>query len=177
MKLISFGEYKNNSEYKVLDERHMRAGAGIMFLLGLFAFINGFILNNYTVIPYISGFLVLNFLLGLLINPRIAPTRLIAHLLVRKQTPLYVGAVQKKFAWILGLLLVSVVFGLSFLLLGDVSYFGPICMLCIICLTLLFFETAFGICIGCKFYHLFIRLKVIPKPDVNPSCTGDACEV
>jgi len=92
MRLISFGEYKNNSQFKVLEERNMRASAGIMMLLGIIAFINGFILNNYIVITYISGFLSLNFLIGLFINPKFSPTMFIGWLFVRKQTPLYIGA-------------------------------------------------------------------------------------
>ncbi|RLD53893.1 MAG: hypothetical protein DRJ05_15695, partial [Bacteroidetes bacterium] len=38
MEIISFGNYIEGSNYKVLDERRMRASAGIMFLLGLIAF-------------------------------------------------------------------------------------------------------------------------------------------
>jgi hypothetical protein len=177
MSIISFGSYKNNSTFKVLEERNMRASAGIMLLLGIIAFINGFILNNYIAITYISGFLSLNFLIGLFINPKYSPTMFIGWLFVRKQTPLYIGAIQKKFAWSLGLTMVAVVFGLSFLLLNDVTYFDPVCMLCLICLILLFFEVAFGICIGCKLYYLFIFLKIFKEPAVKPNCMGDSCEV
>ena len=177
MNIISFGEYKEGINYKVMEERQMRASAGIMFLLGIIAFINGFILQNYIVIPYISGFLMLNFLIGIFINPKFSPTILIAMVLVRKQSPLYIGAVQKKFAWSLGLMLSLVIFSLSLMLINDASYFEPVCMLCIICLVLLYFETAFGICIGCKFYKLSIKLKLLPKPKENPNCMGDACEV
>ncbi|HHB78975.1 MAG TPA: hypothetical protein ENK85_07055, partial [Saprospiraceae bacterium] len=60
----SFGEYIDGTPYKVLDERVIRASAGIMLFLGLIAFVNGFVLNKYDVIPYISGFLVLNFSIG-----------------------------------------------------------------------------------------------------------------
>ncbi|SEH05303.1 Uncharacterised protein [Candidatus Venteria ishoeyi] len=81
-----------------------------MFLFGLVAFINGFILQNFIVIPYISGFLLFNFLIGIFINPRFAPTMFIATWIVSKQTPLYVGAIQKRFAWSLGVGLVAIVF-------------------------------------------------------------------
>jgi hypothetical protein len=48
---------------------------------------------------------------------------------------------------------------------------GPINLLvCSICLLLLFFETAFGICIGCVIYNLFNREKA-------QLCPGEACEV
>ncbi len=38
-----------------------------------------------------------------------------------------------------------------------------------ICLIFLFFETAFGICIGCKFYKIFYKEKV-------QYCPGEVCE-
>ncbi len=176
MSIISFGEYIENDDYKVLNERSLRASGGIMFLLGLIAFINGFILSNYIVIPFISGFLVLNFIIGILINPKYSPTMIIASLFVRKQTPLYVGAVQKRFAWSLGLALTLVIFSLSLFLLTDISFFEPVCFLCLICLALLYAETAFGICIGCKLYDLALNLKLIKKPKVKPNCIGDSCE-
>ncbi len=177
MKIISFGYYIENKKYKVLDERRMRASAGLMLLLGLIAFINGFILQRYIVIPYISGFLLLNFLIGIFINPKFSPTLLIAHIFVRKQSPLHIGAIQKKFAWSLGLILASAIFVLSFFLLNDVTYFEPVCLMCLICLILLYFETAFGICIGCKFYNLAINLKLLKKPVEKPNCMGDSCDI
>jgi len=176
MSIISFGEYIETDNYKVLNERSLRASGGIMFLLGLIAFINGFILSNYAVIPYVAGFLMLNFIIGIVINPKYSPTMIIASLFVRKQTPLYVGAVQKRFAWSLGLALSAVIFSLSLFLLTDISFFGPVCLLCIVCLTLLYVETAFGICIGCKLYDLALYLKLIKKPEVKPNCIGDSCE-
>lgn len=177
MTIFSFGEHIEGKSFKVLDERKMRGSAGIMFLLGIIAFINGFILQNYIAITYISGFLLLNFTIGVFINPKFSPTVFIAHLFVRKQSALPIGAIQKKFAWSLGLGLATTIFILSWFLLTDVTYFEPVCMLCLICLLLLFFETAFGICIGCKLYFLFIRLKPIKKPEEKPNCMGDACEV
>lgn len=177
MSIISFGEYIEGTDYKVLDERRMRASAGIMFLFGLFATINAFIFERYFIVPYISGFLMLNFLIGVFINPKYAPTLLIAYIFVRKQSPLPIGAIQKKFAWSLGLALATIIFILSLFLINDVTYFDPVCMLCLICLFLLFFETAFGICIGCKLYYLFIYLKIFKEPESKPNCMGDACNV
>lgn len=177
MSIISFGEYIEGKSFKVLDERQMRASAGIMLLLGIIAFINGFILQNFIIIPFISGFLMLNFIIGIFINPKFSPTIFTAYIFVRKQSPLPIGAIQKKFAWSLGLGLSMIIFGLSLFLINDPSFFDPVCMLCIICLVLLYFESAFGICIGCKTYYLALSLKLIKQPEEKPNCMGDACEV
>ena len=173
----SFGEYANGSAFKVLDERVMRASAGIMLVLGLIAFVNGFVLNKFDIIPYISGFLALNFIIGIFINPKYAPTYFIASRIVRGQTPLPIGAIQKKFAWSLGLAMSAGIFGLSLMLVDDPTFFKPVCFLCIWCLAFLFFESAFGICVGCKLYHLFLDLKILKEPEVKPNCMGDSCEV
>ncbi len=175
MKIFSFGEYIDAIPFKVLDERKMRASAGIMFLFGLFASINGFILSRYAIIPYIMGGFVLNFMIGLFINPKYSPTVILASVFVWRQSPLYIGAVQKKFAWSLGLGLSGTIFVLSLFLQTDKSYFEPVCMLCIICLLLLYLETAFGICVGCKLYQLAVAIKLLPKPKEKPNCMGDSC--
>ena len=177
MSIISFGEYKDGKPYKVLDERRMRASAGIMLLFGTIAAVNGFALQNYVVIPYIMGVFVLNFLVGIFINPKYAPTVLLAWLFVRKQTSLPVGAVQKKFAWSIGLALSSTIFVLSILLQTNPTLFHPVCLLCFLCLFVLYLETAFAICLGCKVYNLFIWLKILPKPKEKPNCMGNSCDI
>ncbi len=175
MKIFSFGEYIEGKPYKVLDERKMRASAGIMFIFGLFASINGFMLSRYAIIPYVMGGFVLNFMIGLFINPKFSPSVILASIFVWRQSPQPIGAVQKKFAWSLGLVLSGTIFVLSLLLQNDKSYFEPVCMLCIICLLLLYLETAFSICVGCKLYQLAVAIKLLPKPKEKPNCMGDSC--
>jgi len=177
MSIISFGEYIEGKSFKVLDERRMRASAGVMLFLGIIASINAFMLHNYIVVTYISGFLMLNFMVGVFINPKFSPTVFIGYLGTYKQSPLPIGAIQKKFAWSLGLTLATTIFVLSFFLLGDINYFEPVCLLCLICLLLLFLETSFGICVGCKLYYAAIGLKLLKKPIEKPNCMGDACAV
>ena len=123
-KIFSSGEIIKGFKYPVLNERAIRASAGLMLLLASIATVNGFILKNYYVIPYISGFLLLNFLIGVFINPKYVPTFMLGSWIVSKQTPIYIGAIQKRFAWSLGILLSGIIFLLSFKLLADPSYFN-----------------------------------------------------
>lgn len=177
MSIFSFGEYIEGKNYKVLDERQLRASAGIMLLLGIIASINGFILNKYYIITYISGFFLINFIIGIFINPKYSPTMLLAKIVIYKQSPLPIGAIQKKFAWSLGLILSAIIFTLSLFLINDSTYFDPVCLLCIICILLLYLESAFGICVGCKLYDVAITLKLLKRPTEKPNCMGDSCEV
>ena len=101
------------------------------------------------------------------INPKFSPTLIFARLIVRNQTPEYVGAAQKKFAWIIGVVLAATMF-VFFII---VNAYSPITgIVCLICLIFLFFESAFGICLGCKFYPLFFKDKV-------QYCPGEVCDV
>ncbi|MCF8295615.1 MAG: DUF4395 domain-containing protein [Bacteroidales bacterium] len=179
MAIFSFGETVPGFGFKVMNERVIRGISGIGFLMGMIAFIHAFILSHYGVLPLVSGILLFHFLTAVLINPNFSPITLLARLFVRKQTPIYIGAVQKRFAWSLGVALTATIFILGMLLYtsGDIKYFQPACSLCIICMLLMFLETAFGICVGCKLYFLAIRLKLIKKPEIMPNCMGDVCEV
>ena len=63
---------------------------------------------------------------------------------------------HKKFALGIGLVLSF----LMFVLMVVLNTFSVITgITCLICLILMFFETAFGICIGCKLYSLFNKGK------------------
>ncbi len=179
MTIFSFGETIPGFNYKVMNEREVRGISGLMFLMGVFAFIQAFILNRYSVLPIISGAMFFHFLISVFVNPKFSPFSFITKIFIRKQTPIYIGAVQKRFAWSLGMGLSFTIFIFSILLntTGDISYFEPACMLCIICLLLMFLETAFAICVGCKLYFFSIHLKLIKKPEVTPNCMGDVCEI
>jgi hypothetical protein len=75
LSIFSFGEYiEGKKSFKVLDERLVRASSGVMFIVGLIAFINGFILQQYTIIPWVAGFMALSFAIAVFIYPKFPPT-------------------------------------------------------------------------------------------------------
>jgi hypothetical protein len=174
---VSFGEKVKGIDYKVLDEREVRASAGIMFLMGLIAMIPAIFFQNYKLIPYMSGFMMLSFMISVFINPNYSPAQILAKLITYKQNPIYIGAIQKRFAWSLGLCISALVFFMSIPLQTNASLFEPTCMLCLICMLLMFLETAFGICVGCQIYFLTLRLGILKQPEIKPNCMGNSCEV
>lgn len=151
---LNFGERREGFDVRVLDEREARAGAGILFLLALIAFMNSWLVGNfhYTRV-FVVAFLV-EFIIRVAINPKFAPTLILARLAVGRQEPEWTGAPQKRFAWGIGLALAAAMFYLIVLneMVGPVNLF-----ICLFCLLLLFFEAAFGICIGCKIYEWAFR--------------------
>ncbi len=173
--LFNFGEHTPGITYKTVDEHVIRLSAMILLLLSLLAFTNGFMMRNFEVLPYITAFMMINFFIGVVINSKFAPTIIIAKFFNKKE-PLLIGAVQKHFAWSLGLLLSSVAFVLTLFLLDDVHFFDPLCMLCIFCSTLLYFEAVFNVCIGCKLYHVALKMKLLKEPKDKPKCMGDSCD-
>jgi len=108
-----------------------------------------------------------DFIIRVFINPKFSPSLIIGRLIVGRQNPEYVGAAQKKFAWIIGVAL-SVV---MFIHMVVMNAFSPITgIICLICLVFLFFESVFGICLGCKFYPMFFK-------DKAQYCPGEVCDV
>ena len=165
-KIVQFGEKVEGFNIPVLNEREIRAAAGILFLI-MFISIQNAANGDFTMLKYaVVGFLT-DMLIRVLINPKYAPTLIIGRWIVRNQTPEYVGARQKKFAWEIGIGLASIMF----VLIVVVNSFSPITgLICLICLVFLFFESVFGICLGCKFYPLFFKDKV-------QYCPGEVCDV
>ncbi|MBU0655983.1 MAG: DUF4395 domain-containing protein [Gammaproteobacteria bacterium] len=165
-KLFSFGETLADYSVPVLNEREVRAAAGILFLFALVAFMNAWLLGNFHWTRLFVVAFLTDFSIRLLVNPAFAPSMVLGRFMVRNQTPEYVGAPQKRFAWLIGFAL-----ALPMLYLIVINHvIGPLNLaICLACLTLMFFESAFGICLGCKVYNLFFREKA-------KLCPGDACE-
>ncbi|MBU1009773.1 MAG: DUF4395 domain-containing protein, partial [Bacteroidetes bacterium] len=109
----------------------------------------------------------LDFMIRVFINPRFSPSLIAARLIVQRQTPEYVGAAQKKFAWWIGVAMAATMF-VFFIIVNAYSMITGI--ICLICLVFLFFESVFGICLGCMFYPLFFKDKV-------QYCPGEVCDV
>jgi hypothetical protein len=166
-KIIKFGEDVEGYEIPVLNEREIRAAAGILFLATFISLMFILFNENFVPIKYIITIFLVDFMIRVFINPKFSPTLILARLIVRNQTPEYVGAAQKKFAWIIGVVLSATMF-VFFII---VNAYSPITgIICLICLIFLFFESAFGICLGCKFYPLFFKNKV-------KYCPGEVCDV
>ncbi len=166
-KLIKFGEEVAGYDIPVLNEREIRAAAGILFLATFTSLMFILFKGNFIPIKYVITLFLTDFLVRVFINPKFSPTLILGRLIVRNQTPEYVGAAQKKFAWIIGVVLAATMF-VFFII---VNAYGPVTgIICLVCLIFLFFESAFGICLGCKFYPLFFKDKV-------QYCPGEVCEV
>jgi hypothetical protein len=166
-KLFAFGETVPGYEIPVLDEREARAAAGILFFFALLAFMNAWLLGEFRLTRIFVVAFLIDFAIRVFVNPRYAPSMILGRFAVRKQAPEWAGAPQKRFAWSVGLVLAVVMFHLIVIerVIGPINLF-----VCAACLTLMFFESAFGICLACKVYNLFTR-------QTARHCPGGVCAV
>ena len=163
--LFQFGERLDGYSVPVLNERAVRAAAGILFFFAMLTFMNAMLLGNFQPTRVFVVAFLIDFTLRIFVNPQYSPSLILGQWMVRHQEPEYVGAPQKRFAWAIG-------FSLALLMLYLMvikGVIGPVNMLvCGTCLLLLFFESSFGICIGCKLYDLLSKNKV-------ELCPGNVC--
>lgn len=166
-KILGFGERIDGYDVPVLNEREVRAAAGILFFFALVSFLNSWLMGNFRLTQiFVIAFLI-DFTIRIFINPKFSPSMILGRIAVRKQVPEWAGAPQKRFAWAVGWTLAVVMFYL--IVLNNVI--GPINLIvCATCLTLMFFESAFGICLACKIYNAFSRQQA-------QHCPGGVCEV
>jgi hypothetical protein len=162
-----FGETVEGYNIPVLNEREIRASAGILFLVMFWSWILVIFQENYFWIKCVNTIFLTDFIIRILISPKYSPSLIIGRLIVGKQNPEYVGAAQKKFAWTIGLVMASTIF-LLLVVMNSYSFITGI--ICLICLIFLFFESVFGICLGCKFYPMFYKEK-------TQYCPGGICEI
>jgi hypothetical protein len=165
-KLIRFGENVAGYDIPVLNEREIRASAGLLFLATFISLMLILFKNNFLPIKYVTTLFFTDFIIRVFVSPKFSPSLIIGRLIVSKQVPEYVGARQKKFAWIIGLILSAIMF--TFLVVVN-AYSLITGIGCLICLIFLFFESAFGICLGCKVYSLLFKGK-------TQYCPGEVCD-
>jgi hypothetical protein len=172
-KIIQFGEQVEGYQVPVLNEREIRAAAGIMFFFAFLSLMLILFNNDFLLAKFVIYLFFVDFLIRLLINPRYSPMLIIGRIIVGNQQPEYVGAPQKKFAWFIGLVLSGIMFGLM-VVYNTWSIFTGLS--CLICLIFLFFEAVFGICLGCLVYNIFNKEKAKLCPG-NTCAPGERVEI
>ncbi len=166
-RIIGFGETVEGYDVPVMNEREVRAAAGILLVFAMMTFANAWFMGNFRPTKiFVIAFLI-DFTIRIFINPKYSPSMIVGRFAVRKQLPEWTGAPQKRFAWAIGWVLAVTMLWL--IVIQNVI--GPVNMLvCATCLTLMFFESAFGICIGCKIYN------ALPNRQAQ-HCAGGTCDI
>jgi len=164
--LLNYGEKVPGYDIPVINEREARAAAGILGMLGTIVIFVGIGFNHIIVARIYLGFLFIDFT-ARMISPNYSPSLLLGKLVVQNQKPEYVGGLQKRFAWTIGWL-ISIPMIEWFVLHWDITFYKV--LICVLCITLMFLESAFSVCVGCWIY------KLITREDAK-HCPGGVCEI
>lgn len=156
--MFAFGEKVESYDGLMFNEREVRVTAGIVFLFSFMAFMSSILTGNNEPTKLMVSVFLFDFFIRIFINPKYAPSMVVGRWMVNNQKPEYTDAAPKKWVWSIGFILA---------VLNDIR--SPINILtCALCLGLLFFEMVYGICAGCKIYHLVHDEKV-------KHCPGGVC--
>jgi hypothetical protein len=161
-----FGERVDGYAIPVLNEREVRAGAGILFFITLTVFLGAWHADQMLPAQMMIIAFFLDFLIRV-VNPRYAPSLILGRIVVSNQIPEYTAAAPKRFAWGLGLALATIML-VTLIFMRNMSILNF--AICGFCIFLLFLESAFGICLGCLVYHKICKEHL-------DLCAGGICQV
>jgi hypothetical protein len=157
----------------VFNEQQVRAAAGITLVLAAWAFVQAWALQRYLPIQAVTVFFALEFALRSTLGLRGSPVGWLAGRLVARQAPVWVSAAPKRFAWTQGLVMAS-----AMALITNLGMRGTLPLsICAICLTLMWLETALGLCLGCEIYRLLVRRGWVKVNDAFEVCTHGTCSL
>lgn len=159
------GQWVEGIDRPVINERAVRASAGILFLGGFAAWLWGIITGDLQPMRVFGMVFAVEMMLRLFVGTSCTPTLLLGTLITRPQRPEWVEARSKVLPWGLG-------YGMSLAGCVSLGWLGLPAVIaqtiCGICLFLLYLEAAFGICLGCLIAQRLGRRT----PEL---CPGDTC--
>ena len=155
----------------VVDENEVRAAAGLTMVIGAVAFSYAYFTRQYIPLQIVASLFFVEFLIRVVVGLRSSPIGALARALTFNRPPEWVSAKPKRFAWTLGL-------GMTFAMtiITNIGIRGMLPRtICLICLTLMWMESALGVCLGCKIYGLLIRRGWAPTDPEIEVCADGAC--
>jgi hypothetical protein len=137
----------------VFNEIEVRAAAGLTMVVGAVAFAYAYFDKQYVPLQVVASLFLVEFLVRVTIGLRFSPFGLVAGFMTRGRAAEWVPAAPKRFAWSLGL---AMAFAMTIITNVGIRGYLPRTM-CLICLTLMWMESALGLCLGCKIHGLLVR--------------------
>jgi hypothetical protein len=199
------GLSEKHDKYGFVDEREVRISTGIMLLFTLTSFFLVLFKAEYSIPLVFVSLVIFEFVTKIFLGPKWSIFGTLVRMNLKKWEEIWVGAVQKRFAWSIGLFLAS--FALyCILLLGMyispmewpqmkavsdilmatreniasgaliVTPMNPTLIACLLCITFMWLESVAGYCVGCRIYGWLVRKKWM-KEHKGQNCVGGVCEV
>lgn len=157
----------------VFNENEVRAAAGLTLALGTVAFAYAYFAKVYAPIQVVTTLFFIEFLVRITYGLKYSPMGLIARKLTARQTPHWVSAKPKQFAWTLGVFM-----SLAMMIITNSGIRGTLPLtICLICLTLMWLEAVLGLCLGCEIHRMMVKYGWARKDDAFEICTHGACNI
>ena len=195
---------KPHDRYGFVDEREIRIATGIMLVLGLFSFFFVVFKAEFQIPLILVSVMVIDFLARILISPRFSLFGSFVRIFLKKEDALWVGTVQKRFAWSIGLVLSSFTLYCILILWGYIAPspgpqmtavsgilegirtnitqgslivmpMNPTIIACLLCIIFMWSESVVGYCVGCSIYAWLVR-KWWMKKYPWQNCIGGKCD-
>jgi hypothetical protein len=155
----------------VVDENQVRAAAGLTMVMGAVAFSYAYFTRQYVPLQVVSSLFFVEFLIRVTLGLRYSPVGVLAGA-ITSAPPALVSVRPKRFAWTLGL---GMAFAMTVITNSGIRGYLPR-TICLICLTLMWMESALGLCLGCKIHGLLVRRGWIAADAVSVLCDDGTCE-
>ena len=196
---------KPHDRYGFVDEREIRIATGIMLILWLFSFFFVVFKAEFQIPLILVSIIVIDFLSRILISPKCSLFGSFVRIFLKKKDAIWVGSVQKRFAWTIGLILSS--FTLYCILLlwefiapspgpqmtavsgilegiranlaqGSliVMPMNPTIIACLLCIIFMWSESVVGYCVGCSLYAWLVK-KGWMKSYKWQNCADGNCSI
>ena len=156
----------------VFDENEVRAAAGLTMAIGAVAFSYAYFAKQYLPLQIVATLFFVEFLIRVTVSLRYSPIGVLARVLTFGQPPDWVSAKPKRFAWSLGLVMT-----LAMTIITNSGIRGLLPRtICLICLTLMWMESALGVCLGCRIHGLMVRRGWATRDPAIEICADGSCD-
>ncbi len=188
-------------KYGFVNETEIRIATGLALVLWVFSFVIVLFKWNFEVALYSVWILRLDFVLKTIFWAKFSILWIIVRPFIKSKEKLWVWAVQKRFAWSIGLVLSSFVM-YCILLLWEyvhvdapavlqaiqtlwinisqnaliVTPMNPAILACVLCIIFMWFEAVVWYCVWCAIYKKLVE-KGIMKEHIWQNCVNGACEM
>jgi hypothetical protein len=157
----------------VYNEHEVRTAAGLTLAAATIAFCYAYFEKRFLPIKVVSTFFFVEFAIRVFAGFQYTPTGLVSRVLMSRREPMWVSAKPKRFAWSMGLAMGA---AMTFITNSNIHGLLPR-TICLICIALMWFEAAMGVCIGCEIHAFLVRRGWATKDDAYEICAGGVCEV
>lgn len=194
-----------NDKYGFVDEREIRIATGITLMMAHLSLFLVLIRAEFDIPLILVSIMVADFVLKVFISPRWSIFGSFVRIFLKKWDEIWVGAVQKRFAWSIGIFLSTFVI-YCLLILGQyitpmewpqmtavsgildgiranimngalvVTPMNPAIIACVLCIIFMWSESVVGYCVGCHIYSWLVK-KWWMKEYKWQNCVNGVCEV